>query len=206
VSDVQTKRRSSSAKTREVLLGAASDVLRDRGYAGFSTREVTERAGVPLSLIHYHFGTKSGLIVALFEYHNAQLLDRQTAMYGDPSLTLSQQWNLACDYLNEDIRSGYVRVYMELWAGGWSDQGIATVVKDAAKGWLDLLTDVAKRAEAKFGSLGPFSANEVAALVGASFVGAEAFILVGLEGKRSPIRQALRKFGKVIEAMERQSR
>ncbi len=96
--------------TRTSILDAARSVLRERGYASLSTREVAAVAGVPLSQIHYHFGSKQGMVLALFEYMNAQLLDRQNAMFADPSLTLSEQWDLACDYLDDDLATGYVRV------------------------------------------------------------------------------------------------
>ena len=100
-------------ETGAALLEAARQVLRQTGYAGLSTRGVAEAAGVPLSQIHYHFGSKEGMILALFEYLNAQLIDRQNAMFGDESLTLSQQWDRACDYLDDDIASGYVRILHE---------------------------------------------------------------------------------------------
>ena len=98
------------AETSTTLIEAAKTVLRQNGYAGLSTRDVAAEAGVPLSQIHYHFGSKQGMVLALFEYLNAQLLDRQQALFGDTSLTLSEQWDRACDYLDEDITSGYVRV------------------------------------------------------------------------------------------------
>ena len=46
---------------------AAKKVLRRNGYAGLSTRDVAAEAGVPLSQIHYHFGSKQGMVLALFE-------------------------------------------------------------------------------------------------------------------------------------------
>ena len=69
--------------TAIVLLEAAKKVLRQNGYSGFSTRDVAASAGVPLSQIHYHFGSKQGMVLALFEYLNAQLLDRQNALFGN---------------------------------------------------------------------------------------------------------------------------
>ncbi len=80
-------------ETSTTLLEAAKKVLRQNGYAGLSTRDVAAAAGVPLSQIHYHFGSKQGMVLALFEYLNAQLLDRQNAMFGDASLKLSEQWD-----------------------------------------------------------------------------------------------------------------
>src|SRR5437667_7573339 len=89
------------AETSTTLLEAAKKVLRQNGYAKLSTRQVAAAANVPLSQIHYHFGSKQGLVLALFEYFNAQLLDRQDAMFDDPKLTLSEKWDRACDYLDE---------------------------------------------------------------------------------------------------------
>ena len=70
-------------ETSTNLLEAAKKVLRQSGYAGLSTRDVAAVAGVPLSQIHYHFGSKQGMVLALFEHLNAQLLDRQDALFGD---------------------------------------------------------------------------------------------------------------------------
>ena len=135
------------AETSTTLLEAAKKVLRQNGYSGLSTRDVAAAAGVPLSQIHYHFGSKQGMVLALFEYLNAQLLDRQNAMFGDTTLKLSQQWDRACDYLDEDIASGYVRVLQELIAASWADPEVAKVVRAGLMGWVDLIVDVARKAE-----------------------------------------------------------
>ena len=190
--------------TRTGLLEAAKQVLRTQGYAGLSTRAVAAVARAPMSQIQYHFGSKEGMVLALFEYMNAQLLARQTAMFADPGLTLSQKWDRACDYLDDDLASGYVRVLQELLAAGWSNPEIGRVVGDGLKGWLALLTDLAREAEDRYGPLGPFAAEDIAALVGQSFIGAEAVLLLGLEDRGLPVRRALRRFGHVIRWMENQ--
>src|ERR1700761_3369578 len=100
-------------ETGTVVLEAAKKVLRQNGYAKLSTRDVAEAAGVPLSQIHYHFGSKQGMVLALFEYLNAQLLDRQASLFADDMVKLSDQWDRACDYLDEDIASGYVQILQE---------------------------------------------------------------------------------------------
>jgi AcrR family transcriptional regulator len=192
--------------TRTSILDAARSVLRERGYASLSTREVAAVAGVPLSQIHYHFGSKQGLLVALLEYLNGQLLARQLRMFHDESLTLSQQWDLACDYLDEDLASGYVRVLQELWAAGWSDPEVAKVVQSTILGWVDLLARVVRDAETRLGPIGPFTPEEVATLICNAFIGAEAFLLLGLEDQGTPIRQALRRVGEAIRMLEEKHR
>jgi AcrR family transcriptional regulator len=192
-------------ETSTTLLEAAKKVLRQNGHSGLSTRDVAAAAGVPLSQIHYHFGSKQGLMLALFDYLNAQLLDRQHAMFHDTTLSLSQQWDRACDYLDEDIASGYVRVLQELIAASWSDPAVAKVVREGSMGWFELIAGVARKAERELGGLGPFSAADVAALIGGAFIGAESLYLLGLEKKGWPMRQALRRVGDAIRIAEAKS-
>lgn len=189
-------------ETGTSLLEAAKKVLRQKGYAGLSTRDVATEAGVPLSQIHYHFGSKQGMMLALFEYLNTQLLDRQSAMATDTTLSLSQQWDRACDYLDEDIGSGYVRVLQELIAASWSDPAVAKVVRAGLTGWSDLIVEVARKAERELGKLGTFSPEEIGAFAASAFLGAESIYLMGFEKKGVPVRDALRRFGDLIRLRE----
>jgi AcrR family transcriptional regulator len=189
-------------ETNIALLDAAKKVLRQKGYAGFSTRDVAAQAGVPLSQIHYHFGSKQGLVLALFEYLDAQLLDRQNVLFGNPALKLSEQWDQACAYLDDDIASGYVRVLQELIAASWTDAEVAKVVRAGILGWIELITGFARKAERELGGIAPFSPDELAALIASAFLGAESFYLLGLEKKGSPIRPALRRIGDLIRIVE----
>jgi len=187
--------------TDRLILEAAQACLCQDGYARFSTRRVADQAGVPLSQIHYHFGSKQGLVLAVLEDQNRRLLQRQAETFAEP-MPLSRRWVRACDYLDEDLSSGYVRVLQEMIAAGWSDPQIAAAVRTNLQGWYDLLTGLADEAGRRFGSLGPFTPVEVACLVGHAFIGSEALILVGLEGPQMPTRQALRKFASLIRHLE----
>ena len=110
--------------TRTLILDAARTRLLADGYAGLSTRKVAEEAGVPVSQLNYHFGSKQGLILALFAEENRRRLARQTAMYAE-DLPLWQRYEQACDFLEDDLDSGYVRVLQELIAAGWSNAELA---------------------------------------------------------------------------------
>ena len=191
--------------TAIVLLEAAKKILRQSGYAGLSTRGVAEAAGVPLSQIHYHFGSKQEMVLALFEYLNAQLLERQNALFGDATLKLSEQWDRACDYLDEDIASGYVRVMQELTAASWSNAEVAKAVRAGMMGWVDLITGLARKAGRELGGFGPLTAEEVSSLVASAFIGAESQYLLGFEKQGLPVRKALRSFGELIRIAESRS-
>jgi AcrR family transcriptional regulator len=53
--------------TRQALLDAAERAILEDGFARASTRRIAAQAEVPLSLLHYHFGGKESLLVALVE-------------------------------------------------------------------------------------------------------------------------------------------
>ena len=195
------RRERATADTRASILAAARARLLADGYANLSTRAVAEAADVPLSQIHYHFGSRQQLILALLEDENARLLERQRTMYGGPE-PLWQQWERACDFLDEDVESGYVRVLVEMIAAGWSDEDVARRVREYVGGWLDLLAEVADREAHRLGGLGPFTPEEAATLMGLPFYGVETMILLGFSEDQVPARSALRKVGTIIRAME----
>ncbi len=52
------------AKTR--ILDAAERLFMERGFAATSVRMITGAAGVPVALVNYHFGSKQGLMEAVY--------------------------------------------------------------------------------------------------------------------------------------------
>jgi AcrR family transcriptional regulator len=191
----------SSVDTRTLILDAARSRLLTDGYAGLSTRKVAEKAGVPLSQLHYHFGSKQGLILALFEEENQRRLARQQSMYAQ-DLPLWQRYEQACDYLEDDLDSGYVRVLQESIAAGWSNREVRDAVRELLGGWFALLAEVARETERRHGPLGPFTAEEVATLVGSAFIGSEALLLLGFDREMLPVRSGLRRVGVLIRQLE----
>jgi AcrR family transcriptional regulator len=195
------RRERATADTRSRILEAARDCLLADGFANLSTRRVADLAEVPLSQIHYHYGSKQRLVLALLEAENDRLLARQRTMFGGPE-PLWQQWLRACDYLDEDIESGYVRVLHEMIAAGWTDAEVAARVREYMAGWFTLLTEVAAREGHRLGGLGSFTPAEIGTLMGIPFTGAESMILLGFDESALPARAALRRIGDVIRILE----
>jgi hypothetical protein len=119
-------------------------------------------------------------------------------LFDDVTLKVSEQWDRACDYLDEDIASGYVRILQELIAASWADPAIGKVVRAGLLGWSDAVRSLAWRAERELRGLGPFSSEEFGALIGSAFLGAEGTYLLGLEKRGVPARQSLRRIGDLI--------
>lgn len=187
--------------TAGLLLTAARTCLFSDGYAGLSTRKIAQTAGVPLSQVHYHFGSKQGMVLALLEAENRRRLDRQATMYAQDA-PLWRRYEQACDFLEDDIDSGFVRVLQEMIAAGWSTPEIAEAAKQMLAGWYEILTKVAREAAETLGGLGPFTPEEVASLIGNVFLGAEALLLLGFDRHEIPIRSALRRIGEAIRIAE----
>jgi AcrR family transcriptional regulator len=187
--------------TANRIVTAARDCLLAEGYANLSTRHVAERAGVPLSQIHYHFGGRQGLVLALLAAENERLVERQQRMYATDA-PLSVRYEQACDYLDEDLASGYVRVLQEMVAAGWSDPAVAEQVVTLLKRWLQLLDEVATEAERDLGRLGPFTAREVSMLVAMAFLGGESMLLLTDPEWSTSVRAAIRRVGELIREAE----
>jgi len=156
---------------------------------------------MPLSQIHYHFGSKDALVLALLEHQNRRLLERQRSTFR-ADLPLWKRWEKACDYLDEDLASGYVRVLQEMMAAGWTNADVAAAVRELLGGWYALLSSVAKEATVRFGGLGPLRPDDVACLIGNAFLGSESMLLLGFEEQGMPVRRALRRFGTLIRQLE----
>jgi AcrR family transcriptional regulator len=167
-----------ATQTRSRLLEAARECLLADGHANLSTRRVADRAGVPLSQIHYHFGGRKGLVLALLAEQNERLLERQQAMYGAPA-PLWRRYEQACDYLRDDLDSGFVRMLQEMIAAGWTDDAIGAEVTTLLRGWFDLLEQVVQEAADELGDLGAFDPRSIATLVGLAFMGGESMLLLG---------------------------
>jgi AcrR family transcriptional regulator len=180
------------------LLQATEECLLREGYAALSTRAVAAAAETPLSQIHYHFGSKQGLVLALLDHQNKKLLRRQAEMFGADA-SLSARWLQACDFLDEDLASGYVRVLQEIVSAGYSDPELAAAAREALTGWFELLTALAGEARERFGGLDLISDAEVGALVGMAFLGAECMSLLAMD---LPVRSALRAIGAILAKLE----
>jgi AcrR family transcriptional regulator len=190
------------AETRLRILDAAREVLLERGYSGTSTRAVAEQAGVPLSLVHYHFHEKRALLVAVLERQNDELLERQQVMFAAPG-SLAEKWRTACAFLDEDIRSGYVRVLWELWAAGLADEALAERWRAATAGWRDLLTKTYADWADERGLDLPVPPRALATLTANVFQGIEIELLAGVDEDEAPHREVLDALGAIIEQAER---
>ncbi len=73
------RRRGAAARgqpTRERILDVAEQLFAHRGFHGVSVRDITGAAGVDVALANYYFGSKGGLLEAVF-HRRSELLNAE---------------------------------------------------------------------------------------------------------------------------------
>jgi AcrR family transcriptional regulator len=162
---------------------------------------VAVAAGINQSLIHYYFGSRDGLLLAVLERMNAELLERQQSMYGRAEMTLSEKWRQAVAFYREDLASGYVRILLELCAHGYSNPEVAEAARATIAGWRNLLTGVAGEAIERLHITGARPEVVSAGLV-SLWYGMELQHLLGVQEDEGHLWETLEEIGEAIRKLE----
>jgi AcrR family transcriptional regulator len=191
--------------TKEQILSAARHVLQHAGVADLSIRAVAAQAGVNLALVHYHFHSRDGLLLAVLEDLNTELLARQRSLYGRPNATLADNWRQAVDYYHRDLDSGYVRILLELAAHGFANPQMAERVRAAMRGWQDLLHDVINTALRRF-AIDAIDADSLTSIAMSFWYGMELRHLLAVPETEGHLWRTLDTIGKLIDKLEQDRR
>jgi AcrR family transcriptional regulator len=92
---VTSRKAEQSDATRSALLRVARQLFTEHGYAGTSTTEIADRAGVTRGALYHHFTAKDDLFRAVFEQLEAEIAEhvaREALAGADPL----EQLRLGC--------------------------------------------------------------------------------------------------------------
>lgn len=120
--------RPSAQSTPARIAGAALEVLRERGAAGLTMRQVAARAGLALSNVQYHYPSREALLVGLVDHHFAacdEAMERAQARAGEPSLEATLRVSL-CD---EEVLAA-APVFRELFALARTEPGVRARLRE----------------------------------------------------------------------------
>jgi len=158
--------------TRAALVAAATDALREVGFAGASAREIARRANCQQSLVFYHFGSVSGVLLAALDAVSQRRLAAYQALVAD-SASADDLLGAAADIIATDLASGDVAVLVEMLAGARLVPGLAHQVSERLAIWQEF----AQAAVARLLPPGPLSSlapvPDVAHTVVAGILGLE---------------------------------
>jgi AcrR family transcriptional regulator len=149
----------------EAFLDAAERLLIREGAAGISTRQLAREAGQNHGLVHYYFGSVDELLLQTLERFTGRVLERQRAMYGTDAAFI-EKWRTAIGFIEEDLASGYPKVWAELEALAWSKPELRERLHGVNDRWRSLLRDALTEAIEEYDlDSARFSAEVWAALV-----------------------------------------
>ena len=133
----------------EALLDAAERLLVEVGYAGITTRRLAEEAGVNHGLVHYYFGSNENLLVRALERFTERMIERQRALYASDE-PFVEKWRTAMRFLvAEDVT--YEKVWLELQALSWNDEGLRDRLGRVNAEWRAVLTDAFREPHRELG-------------------------------------------------------
>jgi len=193
--------RGDGQNTREAILEATFRRLVSDGYARLNVREIAVEAGVNHALINYHFGTKQQLVLEVLDQANRRLLVRQQEMYAGAD-AVSSKWTRACQFYEEDLRSGFVKLMMELMAASFSDPVLRAEYLPRFLAWRRIVDAAVEDATGQHGLNLPIPSRAISTLIGCFWVGMEAEMALGVSEADGHHREALDAFLALLEILE----
>jgi len=181
---------------RERILDACLEVLKSDGYAGLSLAKVAAASGQNKALITYHFGSKSGLVVAaareLGDYVSGRIL---AGLEGASTVEEIVRGASAGVWEIVDRDERLPRVYFDLSAVSVVDDEIRSVMREVKQGFRDVLRRllIAVSDPLPAPRIAPFSVLVIAGL--------EGLLLERIERGESPeLAQARELFARTMTA------
>ena len=184
------RQRSDGAATRALILEATRRRLCEAGYARLNVRDIARDAGVNHALIGYHFHGKQQLVLAVLDDANQRLLERQTRMFRETA-SAGQKWQQACDFYDEDLKSGFVRLLMELMGASFNDEALRREFVPRLLAWQAVVESAVVEFIAESGLELPVSARAITSWISWFWTGMEASMTLGITEEQGHQREAL---------------
>ena len=197
--------RADGTSTRMLILEAARRRLCECGYANLNVRDIARDAGVNHALISYHFRGKQQLVLAVLDEANQALLERQTRMYQEDA-SASRKWQQACDFYDEDLQSGFVRLLMELMGASFNDAELRAEFVPRWLSWQKLVESGVEAFIAESGLDLPVPGRVIAAWISWFWIGMEAGMTLGITEEQGHQREALAAVASLLKLVENKSR
>lgn len=129
------------ATTKERIVAAALETLKEEGFAGTSARAIARRGNFNQALIFYHFGTLNDLLLAALDRTSAERMARYRDAVRSPG-SIEDRIRMATDLYREDLETGHITVISELIAGSLARPDLGPEVVARMEPWVELVEEV----------------------------------------------------------------
>jgi AcrR family transcriptional regulator len=169
------------AETRDRIIEAALESVREDGFAETTARAIAARGGFNQALIFYHFGSVDDLLMEAF----GRVSQRQVARYREAAAhvsSLSDLVAIARRLHREDMESGSVTAVTQLMAAA-TDPERGRALMDRFDEWITLVEEALRRTTSQSPAAALVPPREAAYAISALFLGVE--LMSRLEPSRS---------------------
>lgn len=158
--------------TKDRIVEAALDTLKEEGFAGTSARAIAKRGDFNQALIFYHFGTINDLLLAaLDKTSEVRMTKYRDAVEAIDSV--DEAVRVATDLYREDLASGHITVLSEMLAGSSGRPDLAPQILERLEPWIDLAEDAIRNVLSKLGLDGIAPPRALAYGINALYVGVD---------------------------------
>jgi AcrR family transcriptional regulator len=171
------------------------------GYATITARKLASEAGANHGLVHYYFGSMEELLLRVLERFTGRIIERQRALYDDPTVPFIEKWRKAMNYIDEDLAAGYPKIWFELQALAWNRPEFRERVLHVHEQWEAVLNDAIGAALKRYGvDRKRFPSEAVATLVRTFNLG---LLLERLNGFDEGHGSLLKMVDRLLQRLER---
>lgn len=156
--------------TKERIVQAALQTIKEEGFAGTSARAIARRGEFNQALIFYHFGTLNDLLLtALDRTSEMRMTQYRERIAGIENIEGAVR--VASDLYREDLASGHITVLSEMIAGSLDRPDLGPEIVERMQPWIELTSEVVSRVFDAHGGTGIVDPDTVAFAIVALYLG-----------------------------------
>ncbi len=180
--------------TRQRIVEAAVQTIKERGFAATSARAIATTGGFNQALVFYHFGSVNDLLIAALDRTSEVRMARYRAAI-DSVNTLPELLAVASEAYQEDLAGGHIKVLAEMIAGASAMPELGPAIGERMKPWVTFTEEAVARVMAG-SSLAPLvPSRDLAFAIVSLYLGAA--MLTHLAGDPTPAESLFRTGSKV---------
>jgi AcrR family transcriptional regulator len=185
--------------TRNRIVEAAVQTIKERGFAATSARAIAATGGFNQALVFYHFGSVNDLLIAALDHTSEVRMARYRAAI-DSVDTLPELLAVASEAYQEDLAGGHIKVLAEMIAGASAMPELGPEIAKRMQPWITLTEEAVIRVMAG-SNVGPLvPSRDLAFAIVSLYLGAA--MLTHLTEDAAPAESLFRTGAKVGPLLE----
>ena len=185
--------------TREQLVAAALETVKQAGFAGATSRAIARTGGFNQALIYYHFGGVDALLLAALDQTSGERLERYRLAVAE-ARSIEDLLAVATDIRAEDAARGHTTVVAQMIAGSVARPELAPELLRRMEPWVELCEQALSKAAALTGTPVPLPLRDVAYAVATFYLGVNLLTHLDPEGRIDALMARVRELAPLLEA------